>query len=125
MGSRIVFWGRADDAETQDAQRFLKQNGYRADEVRDLDRSGPVGTEWDAIRKGLGGLRGLVDTRSPRCAELLPGGADGVDDDRLQALLETHPELRRAPVLLTPKGALAGFRERKWRDFLDIGKGRS
>ncbi len=30
-----------------------------------------------------------------------------------------------APLFLTPRGALAGFKERAWRDFLDIGKGRS
>ena len=29
------------------------------------------------------------------------------------------------PILLTPKGAVMGFRERTWRDFLDIGKGRA
>jgi arsenate reductase-like glutaredoxin family protein len=31
----------------------------------------------------------------------------------------------RAPILLTPKGAIVGFRERRWREFLDIGKGRN
>jgi len=35
------------------------------------------------------------------------------------------PAAVRPPVLLTPRGALAGFRERKWREFLDIGKGRN
>ena len=30
-----------------------------------------------------------------------------------------------APLFLTPRGALAGFKERAWREFLDIGKGRS
>jgi arsenate reductase-like glutaredoxin family protein len=35
------------------------------------------------------------------------------------------PAALKAPVLLTPRGAVMGFRERRWRDFLDIGKGRS
>ncbi|MEK6985675.1 MAG: hypothetical protein AABX89_04765 [Candidatus Thermoplasmatota archaeon] len=30
-----------------------------------------------------------------------------------------------APLFLTPRGALSGFREQKWCAFLDIGKGRS
>jgi arsenate reductase-like glutaredoxin family protein len=37
----------------------------------------------------------------------------------------TAPATDRVPILLTPKGALVGFRERRWRDFLDIGKGRA
>jgi len=34
------------------------------------------------------------------------------------------PAALRPPVLLTPRGAVMGFRERRWREFLDIGKGR-
>ncbi|MEA3165172.1 MAG: ArsC family, partial [Thermoplasmata archaeon] len=45
--------------------------------------------------------------------------------EALRDILATTPGLLRSPILLTPKGAVAGFREQKWRAFLDIGKGRS
>jgi len=119
-------WIRAGDTESADAQRFLKANKYGADQVRDVEGQPPRGTEWDALRRGLGGeLWPIVDPRSARYGELLPRGAEDMGESELEALLDHNPDLLRTPVLLTPKGALAGFRERKWRDFLDIGKGRS
>ncbi len=122
----VTLWIRANDIESADAQRFLKANKYGADQVRDVASLPPAGAEWAALGKGLGGdLWPLVDVRHPRYGECLPRGVEDMDDAGLQAVLERHPEIIRTPVLLTPKGAVAGFRERKWRDFLDIGKGRN
>lgn len=126
MGAGITFWGRKGDAATLDAQRFLAAHRYGADAIRDLDADPPRGDEWTRLSKGLGGdLWALVDHRHPRYGELLPRGAEDTDQDALRALLVANPFLVKAPVLLTPKGALAGFRERKWIEFLDIGKGRA
>ncbi len=122
----VTLWIRAGDAECADAQRFLKSNKYGADVVRDLATAPPTGGEWDLLRKGLGGdLWPVVDTRHASYGSLLPRGAEDMDGAAVQALLEAHLELIKAPILLTPKGAVAGFREHKWRDFLDIGKGRA
>ncbi|HLF16065.1 MAG TPA: hypothetical protein VI796_01355, partial [Candidatus Thermoplasmatota archaeon] len=98
----IVLWARKGDRETADAQAFLRANGYRADSVRDLDAEPPRGAEWELLRKGLGGeLWPLVDARHPRYGELLPRGAEDVDEPALQVLLESQPGLVRSPVLLT------------------------
>ena len=97
MGSGVTFWGRANEPETTDALAFLKRHGYAADRVLDLARSPPTPDESDRLAKSPGGLAGFRD-------------GDGA---------------WRSPILLTPKGAIAGFRERRWREFLDIGKGRS
>ena len=122
----VTLWVRAGDAESADAQRFMKANKYAADQVRDVASSPPRGAEWDLLRRGLGGqLWPAVDMRHPRYGELLPRGAEDLQESALEALLDRNPELLRAPILLTPKGAVAGFRERRWRDFLDIGKGRA
>jgi arsenate reductase-like glutaredoxin family protein len=94
--------------------------------VRDLDADPPRGEELAKLAKGLGGdLWAAVDHRHPRYGEILPRGAEDVDDAELARLLEANPFLLKAPILLTPKGALAGFRERKWMEFLDIGKVRA
>jgi arsenate reductase-like glutaredoxin family protein len=125
VGAGITLWVRRSGKESDDARSFLKANGYAADAVKDLDASPPRGGDLDALAKGLGGdLWPLVDLRHARYGELLPRGAEGLDPAELKALLERHPDLLKAPLLLTPKGALAGFRESKWRAFLDIGKGR-
>lgn len=125
-GAGITFWGRKGDAATLDAQRFLAAHRYGADAVRDLDADPPRGEEWARLSKGFGGdLGALVDLRHPRHDEVLPRGGAGLDEGTLRTALEANPFLLKAPILLTPKGALAGFGERKWRDFLDIGKGRS
>lgn len=122
MTVNVLLWVRAGDRESDEAQRFLRQHGFRADEVRDLVAHPPRGPEWQRLQGGLGGeLWPLVDARHPRYGELLPRGAEDLDGDGLRALLEANPSLVRAPLLLTPKGALAGFRERAWSRFLGVG----
>jgi hypothetical protein len=100
MGAGVILWVRAGHKDSEDALAFLKSNRYAADEVRDLARSPPTPEERRALVVGLGGDEAaLMDPKDP--ASL------------------------RAPILLTRRGALAGFRESKWRAFLDIGKGRA
>lgn len=123
MTAGITFWGRVGAQETTDALAFLRSNRYAADKVRDLMRDGPKGAELDRIAAGAGGLWALVDPACPDLPRLAPRG-EATPPEVLRDLLETTPGLLRNPLLLTPKGALAGFRERKWRGFLDIGKGR-
>ena len=126
MGSGITFWGRKGDAATVDAQKFMAAHRYGADVVRDLDADPPKGDEWPRLAKGFAGdLWALVDHRHPRYGELLPRGAEDMDDAQLAEVLQANTFLVKSPVLLTPKGALAGFRERKWMEFLDIGKVRA
>jgi arsenate reductase-like glutaredoxin family protein len=125
VGAGITLWVRPGSKDSEDSKSFLKANRYAADAVRDLAVAPPNAAELDALAKGLGGdLWPLVDLRNPRYGELLPRGAEGLDVSELKAILQSHPTLLKDPLLLTPKGALAGFRESKWRAFLDIGKGR-
>ncbi len=124
MASGVTFWGRVGDAGTEDALRFLQQNRYAADKVLDLMRQGPRQDELDQLAKGLGGLWPLVDPKCPDLPRLLPKG-EATPPEALRDILATTPGLLRGPILLTPKGAVAGFREQKWRAFLDIGKGRA
>jgi arsenate reductase-like glutaredoxin family protein len=110
----VTFWGRRGDRETLDAQAFLRTHRYGADRVLDLDATPPTPDELEQVRKGLGDLRAAVDPKAGTAP------AEG-----LAEWLTADPRRLRAPLLLTPKGALAGFREQRWRAFLDIGKGRS
>ena len=127
MGSAaITFWGRKGDKATLDARAFMAARKYGADEVRDLDARPPTGDEWTRLGKGFGGdLWAVVDHRHARYGELVPRGAEDMDEVSLRSLLEANPFLIKSPILLTPKGALAGFRERRWMEFLDIGKVRA
>lgn len=124
MGSGVTFWGRPGDPDTEDALRFLKQHRYAADEVHDLHRRPPSPADLARLAKGPGGLWPLLDPKSPELARRLPDG-EATPPGILQEVVAVAPQLLRAPILLTPKGAVAGFREQKWRAFLDIGKGRA
>lgn len=124
MAAGITFWGRVGAQETDDALAFLRQHRYAADKARDLMRDGPKGEELDRLAKGLGRMWALFDPKCPDLPSLAPRG-EATPPEVLRDLLATTPGLLRNPLLLTPKGALAGFRERQWREFLDIGKGRS
>jgi arsenate reductase-like glutaredoxin family protein len=124
MASGITLWGRVGDPDTAEALRFLKQNRYAADKVLDLMRNGPKAEDLDRLAKGVGGLWPLVDPKCPDLGRLLPKG-EATPPEALRDILATTPGLLRNPILLTPKGAVAGFREQKWRAFLDIGKGRA
>lgn len=95
----IVLWVRKGHRESEDALAFLKANRYGADAVRDLASSPPTEEERRRLVAGLGG--------------------------DAAALLDPRTGEPKAPLLLTPRGALAGFRESRWRSFLDIGKGRA
>lgn len=100
MGAGVTLWVRKGDKDSDDARSFLKSNRYAADAVRDLDAAPPTPEELAALVQGLGGDASLL--QDPR-----------------------QPGRMRAPLLLTRRGALAGFRESRWRAFLDIGKGRA
>jgi arsenate reductase-like glutaredoxin family protein len=124
MGASVTFWGRVGHPDTEDALRFLRSHHYAADKVLDLMRDGPKGEDLDRLAQGLGGLWPLVDPKCPDLPRLLPAG-EATPPAALKDILATTPGLLRNPLLLTPRGAVAGFREQKWRAFLDIGKGRS
>ncbi|HUR61746.1 MAG TPA: hypothetical protein VM286_05215 [Candidatus Thermoplasmatota archaeon] len=113
----VTFWGRKGSQETLDAIAFLKKERYGADRVLDLDQTPPTLAEMVLLAKGLGDL---ADAIHPRHADAAPPS----DGDPLGAWLAADPRRMRDPLLLTPKGAQAGFREQRWRAFLDIGKGR-
>jgi arsenate reductase-like glutaredoxin family protein len=124
MGSGVTFWGRVGEKDTEDALAFLRQNRYAADKVLDLMRQGPKQDDLAKLAKSPGGLFPFVDPKCPDLPRLLPK-REATPVEALQDILATTPGLLRSPILLTPKGAVAGFREQKWRAFLDIGKGRS
>ncbi len=124
MGSGVTFWGRPGEPDTEDALRFLKQQRYAADHAYDLLRHPPSPDDLEKLAKGPGGLWPLLDPKSPELARLLPQG-EATSPEAIHGIVATAPGLFRAPILLTPKGAVAGFREQRWRAFLDIGKGRS
>lgn len=124
MAAGITLWGRVGHEDTEEALGFLRRNGYAADKVRDLMRDGPKGEELDRLAKALGGgLWPLVDPKCPDLPRLLPHG-EATPPEVVRDMLATTPGLLRNPILLTPKGAVAGFREQRWKAFLDIGRGR-
>jgi arsenate reductase-like glutaredoxin family protein len=111
MGAYITLWGRNGDTDSLEAISLLKQHGFGADKLLDIDRRPPTGNEWKQLSTGFGGtLKPLL--KSP--IEL--------DGDELAIFLEANPSAMKSPILLTPKGALAGLRERKWLKFLEVDK---
>lgn len=121
MGSGITLWGRNGHPASLESIAFLKQYGFAADRLLDLDRQPPQGEEWRQIRRHLGGsVHALVDTHHPHFTQVLPQSLGGIGEEELEKVLEEHPLVLKAPVLLTKKGVLVGFRERQWAHFLDI-----
>lgn len=121
----VTLWVKAGHAESQEAQRFLRANGYRADSVRDIDARPPTPADLAALGKSLGSLAHACESKHPRWRELASSGAEELPQEQLADVLTRHHELMRLPILVTPRGAVAGFRERRWREFLDIGKTRA
>ena len=108
MGAGITLWGRNKHDESLQAIAFLRQHGFAADRLLDLDRQPPTVDEIARIRTGLGG-------------SLAPLAATGIEPPGLEWFHE-GPARFKAPVLLTPKGALVGFREQAWRRFFEVDK---
>lgn len=126
MGSGITLWVRRGHAESDDAILFLRTHKYAADAVHDLAVRRPSPEELDRLAKGAGGdYWPFVDGKSTTAVQRFPGGAQAAPADAVRVALLQDAALLKAPLLLTPRGALAGFRESKWRDFLDIGRGRN
>lgn len=104
----VTLWIRGSEADSQQAMAFLRQAGYRPDRVVDLDKTTPTARE----------IQAAIDLVGPT---IRTGTAAAPTTSQAAA----PPETLRCPVLLTPKGGLAGFRERKWRAFLDMDHDRS
>jgi hypothetical protein len=100
MASGVLLWVRRGDGESDDALQFLRRHGYAADQTFDIDAAPPREDARTRLVAGLGGDASLL--QDPK-----------------------QPSRLRAPLLLTPRGALAGFRERRWQAFLDIGRSRA
>lgn len=123
MGDQVILWTRKAHDGSDQALAFLKSHGYLPKEVREIARAPPRAADLAALAKGVGGdWAALVDAGQK---EAKPALERASTPSAAQALLERHPEWLKAPLLLTPRGALSGFRETQWRNFLDIGKGRS
>lgn len=121
--ANIILWTRRMHDGSEQANAFLRAHGYAADAVRDLARDPPRGADLEALVRGVAGdWLSLVDVGQREAAPALKGVQSPAAG---KGLLERHPEWLKAPLLLTPRGALAGFRETQWRRFLDIGKGRA
>lgn len=105
----VILWGRVGDPASAEAQLFLRRHGYRPDKVRDIDHAPPTGAELEQVRLGLGSLRPICQAGAPD------------DEAALTAWLGEDTRRLRAPLLLTPKGAIVGFRERAWTAFLGLG----
>lgn len=126
MGSGITLWVRRGHAESDDAGLFLRTHKYAADAVHDIGTRPPTGDDLDRLAKGAGGdYWPFVDGKGSAALQRFPGGAQGAPAAAVRTALLADATLFKAPLLLTPKGALAGFRESKWRAFLDIGRGRN
>ncbi len=106
MGAGITLWGRNGDSESLEAIQFLRKHGFAADRLLDLDRQPPNADELESLRRGLGG-------------HLAPVASTGVEPPNLDWFRQ-GPQRFRSPILLTPKGALVGFRERAWARFFEL-----
>lgn len=107
MGAGITLWGRNKHPESLEAIQFLRRHGFAADRLLDLDQQPPTADEVRQLRTGLGGS----------LAALAVTGVDPPD-----AAWFNEATRFRCPVLLTPKGALVGFRERAWARFFEVDK---
>lgn len=126
MGSAITLWVRRGHAESDDAVLFLRTHKYAADAVHDLAKRPPNSDELDRLAKGAGGdYWPFVEGKGSAALQRFPGGAQGTPAAVVRTALLEDATLLKAPLLLTPRGSLAGFRESKWRAFLDIGRGRN
>jgi len=119
----VTLWGRNRDPDSLDAVVFLKEHGVRPDRMLDIDRQPPEPREWAQISLGLDSLVDAIDRRHPEFPRLFHD-LDRLEEKTIAMRLHEHRDLIRAPILLTPRGAVAGFGERKWRGFLEVRKGR-
>lgn len=109
MGAGITLWGRNGHDESLQAIAFLRRHGFAADRLLDIDRQPPTPAELERLKTGLGGDLG----------RLALTGIAPPDDGWF---FDGEASRFRAPVLLTPKGALVGFREQAWNRFFEIDK---
>jgi arsenate reductase-like glutaredoxin family protein len=108
MAAGITLWGRNKHEESMQAIAFLRKHGFRADRLLDLDRQPPTIEEVARIKVGLSGT-------------LAPLASTGIEPPNA-AWFHEYPLRFKAPILLTPKGALVGFREQAWHRFFELGK---
>jgi hypothetical protein len=107
----VTMWIRGGDTLCAEAAAFLKREGYAANRVVDVAVTPMSADDVLVLDKVLG-------ARLWRPDQAPPAGTSAF------AWLQADGGRLRLPIVLTPKGAVSGFRERAWMDFFDIGKSR-
>lgn len=116
---KTTLWGRNKHPDSLDALAFLKDIGRPPQRVLDVERQPPDPREWAHISAGLGSLAEAVDQRHPDFRRVFYD-FDRLDEKGIAMRLHEHRAFILCPILLTPEGAVAGFRPRAWKQFFRI-----
>lgn len=108
----IQIYGKAKCFETQKAQRYFKERGIPFQYI-DLPKYGLSPGEFRSVKRALGGLAALIDTKAKGYADSSIPYLTG--EAALEEKLLANPGLLKTPIVRNGSRATVGYAPEIWR----------
>ena len=107
----IQIFGKSKCFDTKKAERYFKERGIKYQSI-DILRFGLSKGEYGSVKSAVGGLRNLIDEKSPAYGDLYIqylGSESAVEDKLLE-----NPALFKTPIVRNGKSATVGYAPDVW-----------
>ena len=108
----IQIFGKAKCFDTKKAERYFKERKIKFQMI-DVPKYGMSAGEFDSVKRAVGGIEQLLDTKSPDAA-LVQYLA--YEEDKIAKMLE-NPKLIKKPIVRNGKKATVGYCPEIWKDW--------
>lgn len=111
----IQIYGKSKCFDTKKAERYFKERNIKFQSI-DILRYGLSDKEYDNVKRGIGGMRKLVDTKSKAYKNLY------IEHQPNEAMVEQklleNWELFRTPIVRNGKQATVGYAPEVWKEWM-------
>lgn len=113
MEMNIQIFGKSKCFDTKKAERYFKERGIKFQSI-DIAKFGMSKGEYAAVKKAVGGMEQLIDTKSKEYENCFMKYLS--TEDQEEKLLE-NPKLFMTPIVRNGKSATVGYQPDVWNSW--------
>lgn len=116
MKNAVLYW-LSHCSTCQKAEHFLKGQNIKISEYRNLKENPLSRDEIEKLTKKVGGVNDLFSRRAIKYREMNLQSRELSESEMLDLMATEYTFIKR-PVLVSGESAIAGFAEKKYKEFL-------